>query len=487
MRKTNIYIAITTYSRPKEFKLLMEDVLRETAGKNVHISVYDDNSSTNYVSKDYNITFDLTKYGQNNGKKGYGEIIHDVFQDAKTWKFDYFFLLQDDCRLVEGFFEKSILEFKKIPDKNKATLNTFTPDTVYHRNMWGKTAEDIDGNYLKGNYVDCIFMCPRETLELLDFTVESIPLSRFKFRTNLISSGVGQQLSMRLARQGKSMWNAWSSLIISHSNKSKMNPEEREKNPLTPLIRDREYLLSELLEVSRDRVVAGMATIKSRENILANTIESIIDQVDALHIYLNDHDRVPACCINPKITTYLGKIFKDRGDTGKFFCLDKELVEEKDFYFFSIDDDMIYPEDYVDKTVSFLIENNNKVIATHHGSLLKKGLIDNYYRDRRQIHFSMFQREPQQVDIGGTGVMAFHTNLFVPDLSKFMYPNMSDIWLSIQAKEQNIPIMLAPKNLGWIKAELLPQEETIYGSKKNHDTQTSAINDFKKKHGEFSY
>src|SRR5689334_579291 len=109
MRKADIYIAITTYDRPKEFKALMDDISRETSGKNVHIHVYDDASPVEYGGGSwYKSRLDYTKYQENNGKKGYWAVINDVFRDAQTWDFDYFFLLQDDCRLVEGFFEKAI-------------------------------------------------------------------------------------------------------------------------------------------------------------------------------------------------------------------------------------------------------------------------------------------------------------------------------------------------------------------------------------------
>lgn len=477
-RKCKIYIAITTYDRPQEFKSLMDDVLRETTGKDVHIHVYDDNSPSRY-SHESTEFYNLTRYTENHGKKGYWRIMNDVFRDAQTWKFDYFFFLQDDCKLTEGFFEKAINEFSEINDQNKATLCTFTPENIYDRLMWSRrSAEDVifnDRKFIKSNYIDCIFMCPRSTLEFFNFTVESIPPTRFSNQN--ISSGVGQQLTKRLLKSSKTMYTAYSSLITSHSNDSKMNDQERKINPLNPLIRENisPIILSELLNFRKEPVVCGIASIKSRETILEKTVNSLIEQVDKLYIYLNDYETVPKFLENnPKIKYFMGKVYKDRGDTGKFFAL-KDVTEG---YYFSADDDIIYPENYVEKTIEFLKKNDDKVIATYHGAILKKGILENYYRDRKQVHYAHFQRNPLVVDIGGTGVMAFNVKTFKPDIEKFLYPNMADVWVGIQAKDNNIPIVCAPRPLNWIKAEELPPDQTIYGSKKNHDLQTDMLNKY---------
>ncbi len=479
----DIYIAITTYNRPEDFQALLDDISHETRGKNIHIHVYDDASPSHYTSQS---GYDLTRYQYNHGKKRYWSIMNDVFRDAEMWNFKYFFFLQDDCRLVEGFFELAIQEFSEIEDKNKATLCTFTPESVYERTMWStKKAMDVTygkRQFIQSNYVDCIFMCPRETLRILNFKVDPVPASRFT--SELVSSGVGQQLTNRLMRAHRTLYCAWSSLIHSHSNKSMMNAEERKKNPLTPIVREQEFSipLSELLSFKREQITVGIASIKSREDSLEKTVNSLIHQADKLHVYLNDYDTVPEFLQkNDKITFYLGKIYKDRGDTGKYFALDK--VEEG--YYFSCDDDLVYPDDYVEKTVDYLHSMNNSVIATYHGALLKTGMLTNYYRDRKQVHYAHFQRMPIPVHIGGTGVMAFYVKTFKPDIKKFRYPNMADIWVGIQAQEKQIPIVCAPRPMKWIKAEDIPQSETIYGSKSNHDIQTKVLNDWKKEHGEF--
>lgn len=483
MKNCDIYIAITTYDRPEEFQKLLDDILRETNGKNVHIHVYDDGSPEHYTD---NYMYDLTRYKDNHGKQGYWSIMNDVFRDAENWNFKYFFFLQDDCRITESFFELAIQEYNDILDLNKGTLCTFTPQSVYERTMWGnRKSEDVtfDGKpFIKCHYVDCIFMCPRETLKLLNFKVEPVPVARFT--NNVISSGVGQQLTSRLLRLRKTMYCAWSSLIISHSNVSKMNEEERKKNPLTPLIRLREapLVLSKLLSFRKETVTIGIASIKTREKTLEKAVQSLIHQADHLHVYLNDYEGVPLYLQNnPKITFYLGKIYKDRGDTGKYYALDKT----ESGYYFSCDDDLIYPEDYVQHTIEFLKAQHNRVIATYHGAILKEGKLNSYYRDRKQVHYAHFQRKPIPVHIGGTGVMAFHVKHFKPNTLAFKYPNMADIWVSIQAQEKKIPIVCAPRPLNWIQSQPTPANETIYGSKKNHDIQTEILNQWKKEHGEF--
>ncbi len=54
---------------------------------------------------------------------------------------------------------------------------------------------------------------------------------RWKFN-NLLSSGVGEQITNRFNNLNRNMYVVVDSLILTTNEKSKMNPIEREKNPL---------------------------------------------------------------------------------------------------------------------------------------------------------------------------------------------------------------------------------------------------------------
>ena len=205
-----IHIAITTFERERELKKLIDDIQREKGDNEISIFVYDDHSQFNYRM----VGVEWFRFPFNNGKQGYWRVIDRVFQDASQHQFDYFFLLQDDCELTPDFFNETIRQWELIDDPKKVTYCTFTPTNVYSRIMWGGKAEDVEFNgqkFIKGNYVDCIFMCPRNTLERLQFRI--LPMSLDWDRNPNQSSGVGMQMTTRFQKLKRNMYTAYSSKV----------------------------------------------------------------------------------------------------------------------------------------------------------------------------------------------------------------------------------------------------------------------------------
>ncbi len=91
---------------------------------------------------------------------------------------------------------------------------------------------------------------------------------------------------------------------------------------------------------------AHLATFPIRSGILMQTVQSILPQVDRLFICLNDYDHVPEeLAQEPKIEAMIPD--RDLKDAGKF-----AFVPEPDDLVFTIDDDILYPPDYVSKTLA---------------------------------------------------------------------------------------------------------------------------------------
>lgn len=92
---------------------------------------------------------------------------------------------------------------------------------------------------------------------------------------------------------------------------------------------------------------AHLATFPPRAGILMQTVASILPQVDRLCICLNGHDRIPdALAADDRIEAMIPD--RDLKDAGKFAfrTADDDMV-------FTIDDDIVYPPDYVSRTMAF--------------------------------------------------------------------------------------------------------------------------------------
>lgn len=195
-------------------------------------------------------------------------------------------------------------------------------------------------------------------------------------------------------------------------------------------------------------ISANYATFKDpkRFKALRRSVESVIGQVDLVRVYYNGsiHDRHMFEGIEqmPKVEFYCGH---DITDLGKFFG----LTFLKHEYYFTCDDDILYPIDYVQRTINKI--DKHDCIVTYNGRKLVKS--DSYYFGK---HF-MFDYRRQQtnealVDVPGTGVMAFKTDYFCPvDIIQSPHKKMADLVFGLEAKQNKKRIVCLQRSAGWIR------------------------------------
>ena len=186
----------------------------------------------------------------------------------------------------------------------------------------------------------------------------------------------------------------------------------------------------------KDKIIYNIASYK-RADTLIKTIESIYDQCDIINVALNDYDSIPFELYDPKINLFITD--NDRGDAYKFYKL-----MDSEGYFFTIDDDLIYPENYTEYMVNKVNEYGRKSIITLHARSFQSFPITSFYgRNTIVNHFKHINTEDCKVQFGGTGVMCFHTDLFKVPIEYFDRPNMADVWIGKYSKENNIDIICA--------------------------------------------
>lgn len=144
----------------------------------------------------------------------------------------------------------------------------------------------------------------------------------------------------------------------------------------------------------------------------------------------------------------------------------------------TLDDDLFYPQDYVDKIVEKINHYQKNAFICVHANLLPKHKISSYYQDKLGIHFEKKLEEDTQVLIPGTGTLGFHTDNIKLSQSIFLVPNMTDIWLAIYAYENKIPIISIERQDNWLlQARGIEFYRLIYQSSfKNDSYQTELLN-----------
>lgn len=173
--------------------------------------------------------------------------------------------------------------------------------------------------------------------------------------------------------------------------------------------------------------IVGIATFEGREESLKTTLNSLQNQTDEIFVYDNSKQQ-------------------DLKDNGKFYGLTQ--IEEP-CYYFTCDDDLIYPEDYIEETIK-QIESLGTIVS-HHGKIVSR----NDFFDSEQYHFSVRNFEHKKLDVGGTGITGFRTDYFNPKHlinSKEIF--VSDLLFAIEALKQNKIINLGIHKTNWIKQNM---------------------------------
>ena len=218
-----------------------------------------------------------------------------------------------------------------------------------------------------------------------------------------------------------------------------------------------------------DKKIVNISSF-GRIGSLEKTLQSIYNQCDEINLCLNDKiTELPDFLLQPKINLYITD--NSKGDAFKFMFL-----ETKNGYYLTIDDDLIYPPNYVNFMVDKCKEYNNKKIITLHGRSFYNFPIKSYYNSKAQrFYYNEKVLDDVKVQFGGTGVMCLHTSLLKKSINDFLLPNMADVWIGKFAKENNIDIICVKHEKSFIKS--IPQLKTIYDDSKNNDlNQTKIVN-----------
>lgn len=234
------------------------------------------------------------------------------------------------------------------------------------------------------------------------------------------------------------------------------------------------YRHTQLATDSIPLVVATLCSIPERAELLRQVLASLAPQVDALHIYLDRYDSIPDFVRNchSQVTVYLSKDHPGLRDNGKFLAFS---ALEEDCYYFTADDDIVYPPDYVASMVRRIEDYERQAVIGVHGVLLPEQA-DAYFTSFRKVH--MFKKELERdalVNNLGTGTVAFHSSLLRGlDLTHFGTPGMADLYLSVFCKQRDIPMIALARPEDWLQ-ELPSPNTSLYNEFRQADDQQSAL------------
>jgi len=219
------------------------------------------------------------------------------------------------------------------------------------------------------------------------------------------------------------------------------------------------------------RVVAGIASIPSRVLALQKAIASMWEQVDQLEVVLNGYGSVPEWLRHPRISVAVSQEVGDYADNAKFLGIDKY----DDCHYFTIDDDIQYPRDYVVRMRERLATYGEAAAVGVHGVFIPRS--PQGFMDRRVHCFWNGLATDQLVSYVGTGTLALNRRL-LPDsaLSMFSDSGMSDLFIGAYLKSTRAPVICIGRPANWLTKIDTPNSSSLWQDvQRNSDRQSQLL------------
>lgn len=221
--------------------------------------------------------------------------------------------------------------------------------------------------------------------------------------------------------------------------------QRQSRDQVTPNIRYGMAVPSTVISDIDVPVIAGLATMPSRVRLLREAFNSIYWQVDEVYIYLNNFVEVPEFLNRPKVRIFRSQDHYDYKDVGKFFAL-RQL---KQGILVTIDDDILYPPDYVSTMLSHLAATNFQAVVGVHGFQLAR--LPKSFFDRHMFHFRRKVDSVAFASVLGTGTTVFDIENVGITFDDFTSYGMADIHFAAHLKKRQIPALVVSRPAEWLK------------------------------------
>ena len=218
----------------------------------------------------------------------------------------------------------------------------------------------------------------------------------------------------------------------------------------------------DVIKKTSEQITVFMATYPGGFENVGNAVRSLLRQslaIGKLVLHVNATRRPPRLPKDPRLVVHLSE--KNYADNGKFAHMSATIG-----YVLTADDDIDYPHDYVERMVREVNHHGRKAIVGVHGATLPYGppfsRWSQYTSMRRSHVFTVEHGGRTSVDIIGTGTMAFHTDIGVPDIADMDTLRMVDLHVAVWALRQDVRMHMIPRARNWLTEFEAPSEERIW-------------------------
>ena len=218
------------------------------------------------------------------------------------------------------------------------------------------------------------------------------------------------------------------------------------------------------------RVAVGLATIPARAALLPRVLHSILNQtLPPEVVYVAHNERLdPKVHPDPRVVGR-GTGRENFGDLEKLHPLTAEATVSAD-YIALIDDDIIYPRDYLEALVRWARYFGDRCAVGVHGRAIQSFPCRSFYSGRL-FHCRDELKTPHQVGFLGTGTMLLPRRAVGDQFNRPWadeYVNKGDIYMAVVCAWMRIPKIVVPRGTRWV------QETKASGTSATHAQEPGA-------------
>lgn len=216
--------------------------------------------------------------------------------------------------------------------------------------------------------------------------------------------------------------------------------------------------------------VAAIATMPSRAETFQKVLAAIRPQVDQVFVYLDGYDRPPAFLHGMDQVSV--QRAEDQGDlhaSSRFLCLQQLSTPA---VVAMVDDDIIYPTNYVERLVGVLAEARGQAVVGVHGRIFVPPHLS-YVTDAMPLHFGLGLSRHCSVHEVGVGTCAFVSSVLDVDPRRWDRCDMNDITIAVEAQRRGLPRIAIAREANWLQAYAQEQADSLWARTVKDDTEQS--------------
>jgi len=456
MARTTFQVFITTCNNPEQLRLLLAEIARQQNDDNyqIDVSVIDNKSTADYdyVHRTFKgkswIHFESLSSRHGDGERW--KIWNRRFEIAKNSSANYFVFLDDHAEICSNFFSLIEKYWHRI-NAPAAMLLDLLPENPAPAK--------------RRNYGE-LQLCESSSLSPLFCCIPAM-LKTFGYSIPPCADPV-KYLGEQLCAKGMEVLSVADPFIRSETTRSRISPVNSAASSPAPSNEAKKQEAPVKAPPKADPIIFSLASMPNRVESLKQAIEQMLPQVDQICVYLNCYEEVPAFLNHEKIEIARSQDHDDQGARGKLW-----FVKKHRGYHIIGDDDLSYPPDYAQRMVAKVEQYQRRAVVALHGYDLPTPFIS-YAKSPKTHNFQSAVAEDCLVDIVGTGMMAFHSDLTPHGIfDRIGHPNMVDPYFALWARENGIPFICIEREKFWLKqAKKYP---AIYDWVKTDDSVQTAL------------